>query len=73
MPACKEIIHYCGVHAVYCVAEADASGFCPVHRLNHRDAVDPPPRPKRVLDADVLPWSSRDERAFDQLRPGGLK
>lgn len=38
-----------------CVAEADDTGFCPVHRKEQAEAVRPP-REKRDLDADVLPW-----------------
>lgn len=48
---------------IYCVGEADDSGFCPVHRT-------PPvpqaraPRSRRDIDADILPWDPSDQAIF---------
>ena len=52
-----------GYAVLRCLAEADESGLCPVHR--HEIALDPRrPRLKRDLDADLLPWTEQDEAIF---------
>lgn len=52
---------------IYCAAEADESGYCPVHRTPPVP-IEQAPRPKRDLDTDVLRWSSSDEAAFEKSR-----
>ena len=50
---------------VRCMAEADDSGFCPVHRRPPAKPVVPTPRAqRRDLTRDVLPWSAHDEHVF---------
>jgi hypothetical protein len=62
MAACQKILHsglLNGISNTYvewrCLAEADASGFCPIHQ--HPDVLPVRRRhEKRDLTLDVLPW-----------------
>jgi hypothetical protein len=57
-----------------CVAEADESGYCPVHRNPRPRLVpSPTPRPKRDLNADVLPWDEHDRVVFSEQSRRSVK
>jgi hypothetical protein len=49
-----------------CLAEADESGFCPVHAPSRQETVPlaPPARAAPDLDVDVLPWNKDDCAIF---------
>lgn len=60
--------------ALRCAAEADESGFCPVHRNARPQLVPrPTPRPKRDLNADVLPWDEHDRVVFSEQSRRSVK
>lgn len=64
-----ELNHIAGTYGVlYCSANADESGYCPVHRQDQAPAASTP-RPKRDLDTDVLPWIQDDRRVFETHHP----
>ena len=65
---CSAILQSDSAHTVRCIAEADESGLCPVHR--HGVApLRPQPRASRDLNADVLPWADQDVAIFDAQQP----
>jgi hypothetical protein len=74
MPTCEWILHSgpmapvptAPVFTQRCPAEADASGFCPVHRA----PIEPKPRIRTAVDhdRDLLPWTEADRAAFDASR-----
>ena len=50
-----------GFYAVQrCNALANSSGYCPVHDPRALPPPEKPPRRRRDLDADVLPWATDD-------------
>lgn len=65
---CSAILRVDSGTACYCIAEADASGRCPVHRERVAPSCSPltsaRSRPTRHADADVLPWANEDVALF---------
>lgn len=69
MPPCNYVLRIDGSATIRCMAEADETGLCPVHRLLQTavggQIKSQLPQPSLSLDADVLPWSDEDRAIFD--------
>jgi len=64
---CAREIHFQGGTGVRCVAEAvDGSAYCAAHRNEAADCRDSDRELAPDLDADVLPWSRRDQTTFQK-------
>jgi len=64
---CGFVLKQCSVTGfqLYCVAEADESGFCPMHRGGVRvSASKQSVNGDRDHDRDLLPWSEDDRQCF---------